>query len=138
MTDQSQMKLAGVIAYVQVDNAGEAADLYKKAFAAKEVDRRPVPDGRLMHCHLEINGGALMLNDPFPEHGMPAKPIQSVVLHIASPEPRVWWDRAVAAGLEVVMPLEVAFWGDLYGQLSDRFGVTWGIVGPADSAGKAA
>jgi PhnB protein len=29
------------------------------------------------------------------------------------------------------MPFEVAFWGDLYGQLRDRFGVKWGIVGPA-------
>ena len=126
------MKLAGVIPYVQVDNASEAAELYKKAFAAKEVDRRPVPDGRLIHLHLEINGGALMLNDPFPEHGMGSRPVQAVTLHIVSSDPHVWWDRAVAAGLEVMVPLEVAFWGDLYGQLRDQYGIAWGIVGPAE------
>jgi PhnB protein len=130
MTDKPN--LSGVIAYVQVDNAHEAGELYKKAFAAREIDRKPVPDGRLIHLHLEINGGALMLIDPFPEHGMGSMPVQGVTLHIVSSEPRVWWDRAVAAGLEVVMPLEVAFWGDLYGQLRDRFGIAWGIVGPAN------
>lgn len=26
-------------------------------------------DGRLIHCHLYLNGGSLMLSDPFPEHG---------------------------------------------------------------------
>lgn len=43
---------------------------------------------------------------------------------------RAWWDRALAAGLEVVMPLEVQFWGDRYGALKDPFGVTWSIGGP--------
>lgn len=131
MNDKPEMKLAGVIAYVQVDNANEAGELYKKAFAAKEIDRHAVEDGRLIHLHLEINDGALMLNDPFPEHGFGPTPIQGVTLHVVSSEPRVWWQRAVDAGLDVKMPLEVAFWGDLYGQLTDRFGVSWGIVGPA-------
>ena len=131
MTDRAEKKMSGVVHYVQVDNAHEAGELYKKAFAAREVDRRAVEDGRLIHLHLEINEGALMLNDPFPEYSFGPKPVESVTLHIISSEPRVWWDRAVAAGLDVVMPFEVAFWGDLYGQLRDRFGVKWGIVGPA-------
>jgi PhnB protein len=131
MNDKPEMKLAGVIAYVQVDNADEAGELYKEAFAAREIDRHAVADGRLIHLHLEINNGALMLNDPFPEHGFPSAPIHGITLHVISNEPRVWWQRAVDAGLEIKLPLEVAFWGDLYGQLRDRFGVTWGIVGPA-------
>jgi PhnB protein len=131
MPDQPPRDIPGVIAYLQLSDAKAAAELYKKAFAAKEIDRKPVPDGRLMHCHLEINNGALMLADHFPEYGQEQKPVQGVVLHIASSTPRVWWQRAVDAGLEITLPLEVAPWGDLYGQLRDPFGVTWGFVGPA-------
>jgi len=38
-----------------------------------------------------------------------------------------WWDRAVAAGCTVSMPLKQEFWGDIYGQLKDPFGMTWSI-----------
>ncbi len=131
MTEQPSRDIPGVIAYIQVNDAKAAAELYKKAFAAKELDRRPVEDGRLMHCHLDINGGALMLADFFPEYGQQPEPIKGVVLHIASSTPRDWWKRAVDAGLTITLPLEVAPWGDLYGQLRDPFGVTWGFVGPA-------
>ncbi|MGO8189789.1 VOC family protein, partial [Rhizobium leguminosarum] len=41
------------------------------------------------------------------------------------------WDRAVSAGAEVVMPVELMFWGDLYGQLRDPFGVLWGLNAPS-------
>lgn len=133
MSEKPDMKVAGVIPYMRVSNANEAADYYKTAFAATEIDRMPTPDGRLMHCHLEINGGAFMFSDAFPEHGMDLQPVQGVVLHIASFAPKVWWQRAVDAGLDIVVPLKVEFWGDYYGQLRDRYGITWGIVGPVEA-----
>lgn len=134
MWDQPNAKFAGVIPYLSVSDARAAVELYKTAFDAREIDRRPVEDGRLMHCHLEINGGALMLSDAFPEYGMPLKEVQGITPHIATLHPQAWWDRAVAAGLEVVHPIKVEFWGDMYGQLKDPFGVTWAIVGPAAKA----
>lgn len=132
MWDNPDLKFAGVIPYLNLSDAKAAVDLYKRAFAAREIDRRPVEDGRLMHCHLEINGGALMLSDAFPEHGMPLKPVQGVTQMIASKNVREWWDRAAAAGLEVVSPIKVEFWGDLFGLMRDPFGVDWGFVGPDD------
>ena len=44
--------------------AGEAADFYARAFAARDLGRMPAEDepSKLMHCQIEINGGALMLN----------------------------------------------------------------------------
>jgi uncharacterized glyoxalase superfamily protein PhnB len=42
-----------------------------------------------------------------------------------------WWRRAVEAGLEIVMPLQVMFWGDRWGQLRDPFGVLWSMGAPA-------
>jgi uncharacterized glyoxalase superfamily protein PhnB len=37
------------------------------------------------------------------------------------------------AGAEIVLPLQVMFWGDRYGQVRDAFGVLWSIGGPADT-----
>ena len=39
-------------------------------------------------------------------------------------ELRGYWDK-LSAGGQVVMPLEKAPWGDSFGMLTDRFGVTW-------------
>jgi PhnB protein len=85
---------------------------------------------RLIHCHLRINGGNLFINDPFPEHGHPAKTPQSFSLSLHVDDAEAWWKRAVDAGITVEVPLAVAFWGEKHGQLRDRFGVAWMISGP--------
>ncbi len=40
------------------------------------------------------------------------------------------WDRALAAGAQITMPLENQFWGDRYGQLKDPFGHQWSLGQP--------
>jgi PhnB protein len=121
----------GVIPYLTVDGATRAAAFYAKAFGAEEVARHPVDEkGRTMHVHLYINGGSLMLADAYPEHGHPLKEPQSFLLHLPVDDVDAWWDRAVAAGAEIVLPLQVMFWGDRYGQLKDPFGVTWSLSAP--------
>jgi PhnB protein len=37
---------------------------------------------------------------------------------------RGYWD-GLAAGGQVAMPLDQAPWGDYFGQLTDKFGVSW-------------
>ena len=93
--------------------------------------RREMPDGRSMHVHVEINGGAMMFNDPFPEHGVADAPPAHIVLHLIVDDADAWWKRATEAGAEIVHPIKVEIWGDKYGQLRDPFGVHWGVVGPA-------
>ena len=62
----------GIVTYMQVSDAAGASAFYQRAFGAREVTRLLHPDGkRLIHCHLYINGASLMLNDAFPEQGMP-------------------------------------------------------------------
>lgn len=125
-------RMSGVIPYVNVEGASEAAAFYQKAFGAKEVMRMPSEDGtRLMHCHLIINGGSLMLADTFPEYGYPLQRSHSFTMQLVLRDAQSWWDRAVAAGCTVRQPLEVAFWGDLYGALQDPFGVHWAMNQPA-------
>ena len=125
-------QISGVTPYLTVDGATRASEFYQRAFGATEVDRQPLDEkGRTMHVYLYINGNSLMLSDPFPEHGHPFKPHQGCTLHMHVTNVDAWWKRAVDAGAEVVMPLQVMFWGDRYGQLRDPFGVLWSLAEPA-------
>ena len=111
--------------------APEAIEFYKKAFGAEELMRHPTDDGRLMHAHLKINGGSLMLHDDFPEHmGGPSQPAASFVMHLQVPDADAAWKRALDAGAEVRFELKDQFWGDRYGQVKDPFGFIWSIGAP--------
>lgn len=123
--------LNGLVPYLQVDGAAKAAEFYKRAFGAKEAYRQPVDDqGRTMHIHLHINGSSLMLSDAYPEYGHPLEKPQAFSLMLPVDDIDAWWEKAVAEGAEVVMPIEVMFWGDRYGQLRDPFGVLWALNAP--------
>ncbi|MFO1057849.1 MAG: VOC family protein [Dongiaceae bacterium] len=128
---QQPQVLGGVVPYLMVEGAIKASGFYERAFGAREVGRHP-PDaqGRTMHVHLHLNGGSLMLSDPFPEHGHPLQPPQAFSLLLKVDDVEALWQRAVAAGAEVVMPLADMFWGDRYGQLRDPFGIVWGLAAP--------
>lgn len=121
----------GVIAYLELDGAVRAAEIFKRAFGAREVARAPLDDkGRTMHLHLYINGGSLMLCDAFPEHGHPAEKPAAVTLTLKVDDPEAWWERATKVeGFEIEVPLQVMFWGDKYGQIRDPFGFPWAITG---------
>lgn len=112
--------------------AVEAIEFYTRAFGAEEVTRHPADDGkRLLHAHLNVNGGSVMLNDDFPEMmGGPALPPASVTLHLEVDDADVWWNRALAAGAAVRFPIDNQFWGARYGQVVDPYGHVWSIGGP--------
>lgn len=121
--------LGGVTPYLQLDGAAKAADFYVKAFDAMEMMRVP-PDekGRYMHIHLYVNGGSLMLCDPFPDHDHPHVNPQGYTLHLQVDDVDPAWKRAVDAGCEIVVPVERMFWGHRYGIVRDPFGVMWSIA----------
>jgi uncharacterized glyoxalase superfamily protein PhnB len=54
------------------------------------------------------------------------------MLHLQVDDVDAWWQRAVDAGAEIVLPLQKMFWGDRYGQLRDPFGVLWSMSQPGD------
>lgn len=125
--------LGGIVPYLTLDGASRAVEFYVKAFGAREVFRHPTDaKGRTMHIHLYLNGGSLMLGDAYPEHGHPHQPAQGYTLHLKVDDVDSWWQRAVAAGAEVVLPLQKMFWGDRYGQLRDPFGVLWSMGQPSE------
>jgi PhnB protein len=120
--------------YIVVSNAAAAIDFYKNAFGAVELVRHPAPGtDKLMHAHLIIHGGHLMLSDDFssqmshksetPE-ALGGSP---VTFHLHVDNADAAWEQAMAAGATVTMPLADQFWGDRYGQLRDPFGHKWSI-----------
>ena len=127
--------LTGVTPHITIRDkrARQAIAFYEQAFGASEVRRSPADDGeRLLHAHLHVNGGSLMLHDDFPEMagGRESPPPAGVVLHLQVADADPVWERALAAGATVRFPLADQFWGDRYGQLTDPFGHTWSIAGP--------
>jgi len=125
----------GLTPYLQLDGALKAARFYEQAFGAEQVFLVP-PDeqGRTMHVHLVVNDASVMLSDAYPEHGHGHKPAQgyTLQLHLDDADIQRWWDRAVAAGCEVQMPLQIMFWGDRWGSLRDPFGVEWAMNAPVN------
>ena len=121
--------------YLRVKGARQAIEFYKKAFGAK---LRMIMDAddkvRVMHADLIINGGELMMSDPFPEFGtaVTTPPTEAktttVSLHLQVDDADKWWARATAAGCVPAMPLADQFWGDRFGMVKDPFGHVWSIA----------
>ena len=121
----------GCIAYLSIDGAIKASELYKKAFDAQVAFVNPPDDkGRTMHVHLYINGSSLMLSDFYPDHGHPKVAPAGFNLTLTVDDADAWFERAVKGGMSVQMPLQDMFWGDRYGQLKDPYGVLWAVNGP--------
>jgi PhnB protein len=130
MIDQKPPQLTGVVTYINVEGAARASALYQQALGAQELLRTPYKDGddRLVHCCLGLNGGWLLVSDFFPEHGLdPVKP-RGYTLHLQVPDVDTAYQRAVDAGFTVLRPIELMFWGDRYGELTDPFGVRWSLA----------
>ncbi len=126
--DIPRVQLTGVVPYINLDGAAAAAQFYSKAFDAEILVQLPAEDGkRLMHCCLKINGGHVMISDCFPEHGVTYQRSNSYTMHLQVDDIDAWFKRAVEAGAEVVMPVELMFWGDRYGQVRDPFGISWSM-----------
>jgi PhnB protein len=123
----------GVIPHLTIreGRGQDAVEFYRAAFGAEEAMRHLAEDGkRIMHSHLLINGGHVLLNDDFPEWTGGIAVPAGVTIHLQVDDSDAWWERAVAAGAIVRMPLADQFWGDRYGQIVDPFGHTWSIGTP--------
>jgi uncharacterized glyoxalase superfamily protein PhnB len=120
-----------VTPHLVIRGATEAIEFYKKAFGAEVKGVMPGPGGKVMHGEIRIGDSTIMLNDEFPEMGAKAPTTlggSPVNLHIYVPDCDALWNRAVAAGAKVTMPLADMFWGDRYGTLTDPFGHKWSIA----------
>lgn len=120
-----------ITAHIVVQDAQRAVVFYRDAFGAEEIDRIPLPDGRLMSVQLRIHGALLHVADEFPEMGVLAPPSiggTPVVLALDDvADVDATFAQAIAAGAEVRQPVQDMFWGDRHGQLTDPFGHLWNV-----------
>jgi uncharacterized glyoxalase superfamily protein PhnB len=118
-----------VTPHLCVKGAAKAIDFYKQAFGAEEISSMSSPDGRVLHAEIKIGDSIVMLADEFPEMGQPVTWGNSpVTIHLFVPDADAVFERAVAKGATVGMPIQDMFWGDRYGSLKDPFGHNWSIA----------
>ncbi|HEU5045869.1 MAG TPA: VOC family protein [Nocardioidaceae bacterium] len=88
--------------YLAVPDARAAIEWYVERLGA-EVTYQPIvmPDGRIGHCELSIDGARLMMSDPHPEIHVDA-PLPdrgaAVTLHLTVADVDALVERAVAGG----------------------------------------
>ena len=117
-----------VTAYLTVRRGSDAIEFYKRAFDAQERYRLDGEGGRVEHATLAIGDSIVYLSDEGGEMKSPASLGGSpVTLHLYVPDCDATWQRALAAGAKVRVPLALQEWGDRYGQIEDPFGHLWGI-----------
>lgn len=116
-------------------NCEEALNFYKKVLSGEIVGLQrfgdasmPVDDDykqKIMHAELKIASQSLMFSD-----GAPHKEItkgDNVHLNLSFSDEtslRLTW-RKLSEGGSVHMDLQDTFWGAIFGQLEDKFGIRW-------------
>ncbi len=110
-------------------DAARAIEFYKNVFGAAEKMRMGGPDGKIMHAELLIGNSLIFLNDPMGPAAV-SEPSAHVPinLYLYVEDADASFNRAVAAGARVNVPLQDMFWGDRYGAVIDPFGHHWGIA----------
>jgi len=114
-----------------VRDGAAAIDFYRAAFGAVEIGERfGGPEGELIHAEVRIGDSVVMITDDA-ETGAPAKSPESIGAAVSAIMSTYWedvdaaWERAIAAGAEVVYPLADQFYGERGGRLRDPFGQQW-------------
>lgn len=120
--------------YLAVGDARAAIQWYADVFGAVvTVDPIEMPDGRIGHVGLEIDGAALMMADAHPELQCPAPTIGAgspVTLHLAVGDVDALVGRARDAGAEVDRGPEDSPPVGRVAVLRDPFGHRWFLNQP--------
>jgi PhnB protein len=117
--------------YLGIQGATEAIEFYKRAFGAVETFRLEGPGGTIGHAELRIGDSPVMLADACPEAQIRSPAAidgSSVGLHLYVDDVDTVFARAVAAGGQVLRPVQDQFYGDRTGAIQDPFGHVWFIA----------
>jgi PhnB protein len=135
--------ILGIHPYIVTEGRGrEAVEFYKEAIDAQvlqvqkfgDMPASPdflIPDEmkqRIINAHLKVGDTDLMISDTFADQTLPIG--DQVTISLATNDiekTREVFTRLQEEG-QVLMALEETFWSPLYGQVKDKFGVTWQVT----------
>jgi PhnB protein len=106
-----------------VDDAEAAIAFLKRALGATESYRLRMSSGKIAHCELKLGDSVIDLGE-----SMDGFPPSALVAQIYVEDSDALFERAVAAGAAVVMPMTDMFFGSREGRVSDPFGNVWTIA----------
>jgi PhnB protein len=120
--------------YLSFDGNGrEALNFYQSVFGGELTVNTfgafggdPSIADKVMHGQLETPAGyTLMASDIAPGMGE-LTPSTSITISLSGDDQELsGYFEKLSDGGRVTMPLEKQMWGDVYGQLVDKFGVSW-------------
>ena len=105
-----------------VDDAYERE--FWSTFGEGGMAHTPADNAKIMHGQLVVSNGYWLMGSDTPAD-METRP--NGVISLSGDDEaslKSSWDK-LAAGGTVTMPLEKAPWGDSFGMLTDKFGVSW-------------
>jgi len=113
-----------------VTDSARAIDFYKRAFGAEELLRVDGPGGKIAHAEIKIGDSIIMLSDEMPGCSRSPQSLggTAVAIFLYVKDVDQVFNRAVAAGAQIAMPLNDMFWGDRYGKVTDPFGHSWSLA----------
>ncbi|WP_199035076.1 VOC family protein [Glycomyces salinus] len=116
--------------FIVVNDGAKAVEWYERVFGARVLSRNDGPDGKLMHCEIQIGDSILQLGDADERWGMaspdPEMITASLVLYV--PDMDAVYAKAVEAGARVREEPSVFLTGDRYASIADPFGRRWAIM----------
>jgi len=126
-----------LIAYLTFPgNCEEAINHYQKIFngtisdLSRFGDTFPVADdqkNRVMHARLAFEDNMLMFSDNMPGATVDFGNGISLSLALTDEGQARSIFSQLAEGGKVTMPMEKQFWGAIFGQVKDRYGINWMI-----------
>lgn len=130
------MKLIPYLHYA--GNCEEALNHYKKVLDGRIeiVTRYDQPSmnapedykNKVLHARFYFGDNTIFASDTFPGNTVTAGNAITLSLSIQEDKATEVFNNLAAGGV-VTMPFERQFWGDLFGQLTDRFGIKWMVNG---------
>lgn len=131
--------IKGIYPYVVTNGNGqEAVKFYQHAVDAKVLNVQTFADmpgdnvpedakDRVLNAQLKVGDTDFMLSDTFP--GNPYQLGSQVTIAITitdADKSKEVFDKLLEGG-KVEMALQETFWSPAYGQVTDKFGVTWQV-----------
>ncbi len=114
----------------------EAMNFYKDCFGGELIlqtvaetpmasHMAPEMQNQIIHSQLKSDAIAIMASDNCMNMAIQTGNQVSLCINCGSEEDINTFFTKLSAGGKVSMPLKTEFWGDTFGQLTDKFGINW-------------